>query len=292
MVTGLLWDAVLHGRDPAAGHAESTVFTLANPAHAVLLGGGALAIVGLVGGMARVLSLSGSRWLSSQGTRVVLVMGVVVLLATTGGVLQWSAKAQVPIATGPLAPKAGPESHGVGIVNAHAAGECRPTAAQKEAAARLIADTEAGTAKYKSLAVAVADGYAGVAQPTVTEHYTKAALTSDGRMLDTQRPESLIYTPTARGPVLVGAMYFTNVPGEFGPEPGGCLTRWHIHENLCFSTATWQIATVLEKVGDPCPAGQMRLVPPAALHVWFVDVPGGRFAAEVDPGYLAMAVGP
>jgi len=34
------------------------------------------------------------------------------------------------------------------------------------------------------------------------------------------------------------------------------------------------------------------LVPPAALHVWFVDVLGGRFASDVDAGYLAAKLGP
>src|SRR5437588_12419101 len=47
MFVGLVWDALVHARDPAAGHAESSVFDLGNPAHQVLLLGGALAVAGL-----------------------------------------------------------------------------------------------------------------------------------------------------------------------------------------------------------------------------------------------------
>jgi hypothetical protein len=100
-----------------------------------------------------------------------------------------------------------------------------------------------------------------------------------------------MYTPTAKGMVLVGVMYLMNVPGEFGPEPGGCLTRWHVHANVCFNAA-FQAVSELQAPGEACPDGAFRYVPPPALHVWFLDVPGGRFAPEVDAKFLAKAVGP
>jgi hypothetical protein len=292
MLVGLVWDAVIHARDPAAGHAEGSVFSLNNPAHQVLLLGGALAVAGLTAGTARALALSTGRRLASPRTAAILVIATVVGGAVTGGVVRWASTAELPVATGPLAPNPGPDTHGIGIVNSHAPGPCRPTKADKDGAAKLIADTEAGTAKYRNFAAALADGYTGPASPTVTEHYSNIPYTVDGRVLDPTRPEALMYTPTAKGMVLVGVMYLMNVPGEFGPEPGGCLTRWHVHANLCFSSTTFQPVSEVQEPGDTCAAGSFRYIPPPALHVWFVDVPGGRFAPEVDAQYLARKLGP
>ncbi|MGH9276758.1 MAG: hypothetical protein ACRD12_01410, partial [Acidimicrobiales bacterium] len=234
---------------------------------------------------------SESAFLSSRGAATALVTTVVVLAAATGGALQWAGRAQPPIATGPLAPAAGPDAHGIGIVNSHNPGPCRATGAQKASAAKLVSDTEAATAKYRNFAMAAADGYVGPSSPTLTEHYSNGIYTLDGKVLDPGKPESLLYTPTSRGMVLVAAMFMMNVPGEFGPEPGGCLTRWHVHTNVCFFTETFGIANVMEP-GQTCGPGTFHWVPPPVLHVWFLDVPGGRFAAEVDAGYLAKAVGP
>jgi len=291
MLAGLIWDAVAHARDPDAAHAEETLFTLANPAHVVLLAGGALATAGLTAATVRGLSLSGSRRLSEPRVATTLVAGVLVLVAATAGTLRWASGAgELPVASGPLAPGPRPESHGIGIVNSHEVAECRPTAGQRQAAAKLVADTEAATARYRSFAAAEADGFVGPSNPTLTEHYAKVVHTQDGKVLDPNRPEALMYTPSPRGPVLVGVMYLMNVPGEFGPEPGGCLTRWHVHANVCFSAATFAPVSQLQE-GETCPPGEFRYIPPPALHVWFVDVPGGRFAPEVDAAYLAKAVG-
>lgn len=289
---GLVWDAVVHARDPAGAHDEGSVFDLGNPAHQVLLLGGALAVAGLTAATARALSLSPGARLSSPRTSVALVLATVVAAAGTGGAVRWATTAKPPLATGPLAPSLGPERHGIGIVNSHASGECRPTKAQKAAAAKLVNDTEVATAKYRNFSAAVADNFVGPANPAVTEHYANIANTQDGRVLDPNRPESLMYTPTSKGMVLAGVMYMMNLPGEFGPEPGGCLTRWHIHANVCFSSATFQPATELTEEGASCPPGEFRYIPPPVLHVWLVDVPGGRFATEVDPKYLAQKLGP
>ncbi len=291
VLAGLIWDAVVHARDARAAHEEETLFSVSNPAHALLLMGGAVMTAGLTAATVRGLSLSGGRRLSDPRTATVLVSGMLVLVAGTAGVMRWASSAgELPIATGPLAPAAGPETHGIGIVNSHEEGECRPTADQRRAAAKLVADTEAATAKYRNFAAAGADGFVGPSNPTLTEHYAKVIHTQDAKVLDPNRPEALMYTPSPQGMVLVGVMYMMNVPGEFGPEPGGCLTRWHVHANVCFSAATFAPTTQLQ-AGETCPPGEFRYIPPPALHVWFLDVPGGRFAPEVDAAYLAKAVG-
>lgn len=288
MLAGLVWDAVVHARDPGAVHDEGTLFTLANPAHGLLLAGGALAVLGLTGATVRALTLSGSRHLSSPRAGTTLVLGVVVAVVGTAAAVQWASTAQPPVATGPLAPAPGPDDHRIGIVNSHESGACRPTSVQKAAAAKLVSETEVATAKYRSLSAAAADGYVGP-ELKFTQHFVHSGHMQDGKVLDPKRPEALMYTASPRGPVLVGVMYVMNVPGEFGPEPGGCLTRWHVHTNVCLDAATQALVEVKE---EPvvCPAGSSRYIPPPLLHVWFMDVPGGRFAAEVEDSYLTRMV--
>lgn len=290
MGAGLIWDAVAHARDPDAAHAEGSLLTLSRPAHMLLVAGGALALAGLTGATVRALSLSGSRRLSSPRTSAALVVAVLVATAGTVGAVRWGSTAEPPIATGPLAPALN-DAHGLGIVNSHAPGPCRPTQAQKAAAAKLYTETEVSMARYRSLAIAMAEGYAGPNPFTSTEHFINPVYTTDGVTLDPARPEALMYTPTARGPVLVGVMFLMNVPGEFGPEPGGCLTRWHVHADLCYNGLA-QVVAHMTPEQPTCPAGTVHLIPPPALHVWFVDVPGGRFAPDVDSEYLAKTVGP
>jgi hypothetical protein len=209
------------------------------------------------------------------------VVGSLVAVAATGGAVRWASTARPPIATGPLAPAPGPDHHRIGIVNSHADGPCRPTKAQQAAAAKLVADTTVATAKYKSVAAAVADGYVGKTDSQYTEHFLNLTYLQDGKVVDPNRPEALMYTPTPSGYVLVGVMYATNAPGEFGPEPGGCLTRWHVHTNVCLNFGTMSTFELPESE-TTCPAGTIKYVPPPLLHVWLLDVPGGRFAAEVS----------
>jgi hypothetical protein len=289
MLAGLVWDAVSHARDPGAVHDEGTLFTLANPAHGLLLAGGALAIVGLTGATIRALTLSGGRRLSSPRTGTVVVLGVVVAVVGTAAAVQWASTAEPPLATGPLAPAPGPDAHRIGIVNSHGNGPCRPTSAEKAAAAKLVSDTEVATARYRSLSAAVTDGYVGP-ELKFTQHFVHIGHMQDGKVLDPKRPEALMYTASPRGPVLVGVMYVMNVPGEFGPEPGGCLTRWHVHTNVCLDAAT-QVLLEVKEEPVVCPPGASRYIPPPLLHVWFIDVPGGRFAAEVEDSYLTRMVG-
>lgn len=289
MLVGLTWDTASHARDPDPSHGEKTFLTFANPAHALLLVGGVLAFVGLTGALIRALSLSGGRRLSSPRTGTIIVLVSILTVMGSAGAVRWASSLQPPIATGPLAPSTGPDVHNIGIVSSHAPGPCRPTSSQKAAAAKLVSDTEVATAKYRNLAAAVADGFQGPAL-TSTQHYLNVPNMQDGRVLDPTRPESLIYTASPHGPVLVGVMYVMNYPGEFGPEPGGCLTRWHVHTNVCQDP----LQGVLIEVKDTpivCPPGTIRYIPPPLLHVWFLDVPGGRFAAEVTDEVLAKKVG-
>ncbi len=241
--------------------------------------------VGVVFATWRVLfTRSGGRAPNSYLT----AMGVTIALAA--GSLAWAIRADSR--TG--GERVDPGTAAAGLVDDHGeeAADCRPTRAEREAGARLINDTRAGAARFQSIATAAVEGYRSAFNPPVqTDHYVNFGYATDGKVLDPAHPEALMYTLTSRGPVLVGVMYLTNKSGDPGPEVGGCLTRWHVHDNLCFAPDTMAISGFTSAPGQ-CAPGLVHLVPPAALHVWFFDVPGGPFATEIDAPYLASRLGP
>jgi hypothetical protein len=156
-----------------------------------------------------------------------------------------------------------------------------PTAAQSTAAMQLIQSTSAAVAKYHSLAAAKADGYMAITDPNYpVVHYIKPAAMGKAP-LDPNDVQSLVYARTARGWVLAAAMYMTQGNGVAGPMPGGCLTQWHAHTNLCLSSTTH----VIEGFA-PCAAGSTLLQTPEMLHVWQIPVPGGPLA--MDPSDLEV----
>ena len=97
--------------------------------------------------------------------------------------------------------------------------------------------------KYQSLAVAKAAGCLPITPWDSVVHYLNAAyyqsVLKGGPVLNYQDPQSLVYANTANGAVLVAAMYITSYNGPT-PQPGGCLTQWHVHTDLCLSgSPTW-----------------------------------------------------
>jgi hypothetical protein len=81
--------------------------------------------------------------------------------------------------------------------------------------------------------------------------------------------------------VLVAAVYLMNRAGEPGREVGGCLTRWHVHDELCSSDPAKGMISGARTRGGRCPPGQVAWAAPPLLHVWTIDVPGGPFAPHV-----------
>ncbi len=109
-----------------------------------------------------------------------------------------------------------------------------PTGAQTEAAMGLVQTTSAAVAKYKDLSDATAAGYVPITDtryPVV--HYLNYSYMRGSNVLDPDHVQSLVYAFTPYGPVLVAAMYLMPSQGDPGPMPGGCLTQWHAHTNLC-----------------------------------------------------------
>lgn len=161
--------------------------------------------------------------------------------------------------------------------NCHA----QPTAAQQAAATRLVDQTVAAVAPYKSLATAKEAGYEPITpsgQKIV--HYINPTIYREGDVLDPAKVPVLVYVNTSHGAVLSAAMYLMP-PDSSGkpPQPGGCLTQWHIHNNLCFRAGT----VVGQESGGACGVGSVNRTTSPMMHVWMTPVTGGPLVPDPSP---------
>jgi hypothetical protein len=160
------------------------------------------------------------------------------------------------------------------------------TREQEAAAAQLYAETKAAIAPYQDWHRAWADGYrpGGPANMPST-HWINDAYEKAGYVMDPHRPQGLVYANTRRGPVLLGAMFQMQRIGQFGPDPGGPLTAWHQHENICVTPLGLEFSLMTPFA--TCPIGAIDISVPPMLHVWIVDNPSGPFAVDIDPRAVA-----
>jgi hypothetical protein len=174
-----------------------------------------------------------------------------------------------------------------------AGGACTksPTTQQQSAAVDLVNISWADAKKYQSLAAAKNAGYRPVT-PTgkAVVHYINPAnyraTAKGGTVIDPSAPQSLVYANTPNGAVLVATMYIAAPRSGSTPDPGGCLTQWHVHTNLCFSRGSRAVVGI----ADPkCPAGSVNRVSPPMLHVWFVPIPGGPTAVDASDAQIVHA---
>jgi hypothetical protein len=174
-----------------------------------------------------------------------------------------------------------------------ASGPCtaQPTLAQQAATVSLVNSSWKDAQKFRSLAVAKAAGFVPitpVGRPVVhyiNIKYYQASL-SGGPVINPAKPQSLVYANTPRGAVLVSTMYITAPGTTTPPQPGGCLTQWHLHINLCYGS----FGTVVGLTRDgACPAGTVNRVTPPMLHVWYVPIPGGPTAVDAPDRQVVHA---
>ncbi len=149
------------------------------------------------------------------------------------------------------------------------AGEDRAeTAPERDEAEDLYHATLASVARYEDLSVAAADGYNVEGMYGRDFHAANEAFKRDGRILDPNHPENLIYSVTPRGPVLVGVLFEMEGIGKPGPAIGGPLTVWHAHDNVCFALTPLTIAGLTSPFGV-CPMGSLTIpITNEMLHVW------------------------
>lgn len=179
------------------------------------------------------------------------------------------------------------EGHGQGACT-----DAAVTPAQRDAAERLArATTAAVVPRFSSLPAAERAGYHPVNISGPLWHVANKAFQTDGRTLDPQRVESLVYyVPSATdhsSALLLGAMYTMDAYGQPGPLVGGALTSWHSHTNLCVSPTA---LTAFNPRGDgSCARGSFVAPTNQMLHVWTVPYDGGPFA-ELSTAAVTKAI--
>jgi hypothetical protein len=167
-----------------------------------------------------------------------------------------------------------------------------PTKAQQNAAVSMVNASWAGASKYQSLSASKAAGYVPIT-PTgrhivhyMNKSYYRATLLG-GPVLNYADPQFLVYANTPKGAVLAAAMYMTS-PGGPTPQPGGCLTQWHVHTNLCLAAAKGVVGG-LHAGNSTCPAGSKNRVTPPMIHVWYIPIPGGPTAIDAPDSQVVHA---
>jgi len=164
------------------------------------------------------------------------------------------------------------------------------TPEQQARAENLVAITLARLPKFSDPAVAEALGWRSIGDGlTGHEHFINWSLLDDGRILDPDFPESLVYEVKNGHRTLVSAMFMLE-PGatlDTVPDIGGPLTQWHIHDNLCFANGR---VVGLTNADGVCTRGEKSANPVPMIHVWITAHPCGPFAAL--EGVAAGQVGP
>jgi hypothetical protein len=164
----------------------------------------------------------------------------------------------------------------------------QPTQAQQQAAVALVDETVTAAAPYQSLAAARAAGYIPVT-PTGRKivHYINPSIYRQDYALDPNYIPALVYVNTSHGAVLSAAMYLAphSETGQSPPQPGGCLTQWHIHTDLCFSARG---VVGIDNAGSCSPGSQNETTQPM-MHVWLAPVSGGPLAPDPPPASEVLA---
>ena len=164
-----------------------------------------------------------------------------------------------------------------------------PTAAQVEAAANLIKETDASLVRFENVNNAIAAGYTERLATNGEEHLLCQNCSSAFEGLNPQDPSSLVYAINVKGhaPILLGAMYLMG-DGN-GPQVGGGLTRWHSHLEACQGGRIIIAGFGLALPGQCNPSTWKDQYTTQMLHVWVVPYPGGVFSNDLSTAATTAA---
>lgn len=280
MLSGLWKDLQMHAADLSLAAREG-IFTLANAAHAWFVLGVGLVVVGTLLFLIGIVVRRGQ-----VCTRV--FSGAVAVLLVLMSLNLFAVRAR----------GAGPDghthTHGSSPGSSHSHGphpSPSATPEQQAAAARLAREVKASLARFANLSAAEAAGYRRVTPYRFLTwgpaHYHNLSLNRDDGWLDPARPEALVYLRLRNGDhVLLGAMFVA--PKDMGPRPGGPITAWHVHDNLCVKPDG---GVALPRGPGKCPQGSFFVGDAVEMmHVWTFDHPDGPFAHELTRGAILAAL--
>lgn len=156
------------------------------------------------------------------------------------------------------------------------------TAKQESEANELIERTRAAAERHgwTSYDKAIEDGF--YPMMGISDHYVNDEYANDGRILDPDRPEFLMYYDTDEGKVLSGIMYVMPGIGLRGPQIGGPQTIWHYH---VMPAACYVNGIAVERPDEDgnCSRGVKSELSPEMVHVWFIDRKNGPFSSAMIP---------
>lgn len=159
------------------------------------------------------------------------------------------------------------------------------SAEEQAEAEDLVTITIEKLPQFADPATAEALGYRSIRDGmTGFEHFMKWDLIADGKVLDPDFPESIVYKVSEDGTrTLAAAMFMANAGTTLDdvPDVGGDLVQWHIHNDLCFAgeEGAWVVAGVAPPPQE-CRPGTTRIGDPVPMvHVWIVPHECGPFSA-------------
>lgn len=214
------------------------------------------------------------RWHDATSVRIALVVAVAMLVAaavvgTRGDAGSTSVTSSAPPTT----------SGAVAGVFGDGAGSSK---AQRAAAEQLLGDVRAAAPAFATTDQAEAAGYVSLGDAySGVEHFTSWSAIADGRDLDVEHPEGLLYAVGADGGRTLVAMLFLRAEGtqvSEAPRIGGPLTRWYAWSDLCRNPGPPPAITAAADAAGACPKGLEPLSPFPTLHVWVVTHSCGPFS--------------
>jgi hypothetical protein len=165
-----------------------------------------------------------------------------------------------------------------------------PNAAQVDAAANLIKETDASLVRYENVNNAIAAGFTYRLATNGEEHLLYDGGNPAYQGLNPQDPSSLVYAINVKGhpPILLGAMYLMP-DGVNGPQIGGGLTRWHAHLEVCEGSQIIIAGFNVALRGSCNPSTWQDQYTTQMLHVWVVPYPGGVFSDDLSSAATTAA---